>query len=210
MWDMKFKELYNKHGWCLRLCLFLFLPIILSFILFPYGEQVLNLFNENYSASISGSPLLSPLMESSISNLLKIPFDLQKYHVCFQDLGSYVYYSDNTKDYSGASWTVNFNHTTSLIVKSKSKNCTLVKANENFTYSWTGNFNVILEVGALVNGTLVRGTKSPLLIIPIERTYVIPEEYGLFTIYILFFVSWNTIFYLFTRIVKVIKEGFLK
>ncbi|MFH1229365.1 MAG: hypothetical protein V1678_02990 [Candidatus Aenigmatarchaeota archaeon] len=191
-----------------RYFVFIALPIIISLILFPFWESELDRFNSSFV--VSKNRMLPPSIVNSINSVFKIPFDIQKYYVCFKDLGSYILYSDNSKDYSGVSWVVNFNNTTNQVVNSNSIGCYLTNANEKFTYSLTGNFIINIEMGVLANGTLVKESKSPLTVMPNVSLYSFPETYGLLTVYLLFFISWNTVVYLFTRIARIVKKGFLE
>jgi hypothetical protein len=216
---MNFGKFYQnkKNGRLIRYFIFIGLPLLVSFLLFPPLGGELSRYTDQKTGEVrvlvSRETAISPTVQDYIGSMLKIPLDIQRYQICFEDIGSYIeYYYKNkstSKDSSTIEWTVNFNNLTNISLKSNSKSCiSSIKSNENFTYNWEGTFIVTLASGYIINNVMTEEPAPAFKFVPNTVSYYIPEASSWAFFFIIVLISLDTIFYLATRIYKVIKDGF--
>lgn len=180
------------------------LPLLISTIfLFPYEKTELSRDVGNRTI-VSIPQIESPSMKNSIKNVFGVPFGLDWYYVCFEDTGSYVEFvgvGDPEAITSRMDFEVDFNNKINLTINQGSSSCTLVRSDERFEYDW--------KIGTTIT---VRPSGSmpylPVYTIHTRTTsYAIPEPNGIFVKVILFLISWCSLCWLATRLMKMIKFG---
>lgn len=208
----------TKRGRLIRYSIFIGLPLLIAFLLFPPLRGGLSRYTDEISGDkkviISKETIIPTTFQDYINSMLKISLDIQSYDVCFEDIGSHIeyYYKNDSiaKDFSTVDWNVNFNNLTNISLKSNSKSCiSSVKSNESFVYYWEGTFGVILSSGSITNDIMTQDPKPAFRFVPNTISYYEPNGISWITFLFIIFVSVDSILYLFTRIAKIVKEGFL-
>jgi hypothetical protein len=163
-----------------------------------YSQQLISLTFDR--------PLVS---ETPFIQLLNrdLPQAIVSYNICFEDYGSVVESCNPEKNLSvkdwNLVWTVDFSQEKNLSVSPKKSACVSLPKGTNFTYSWAYNLTITEPEpffdDAVIFYPKIRYSQYP------ECT---PFSLNLFWRYILICLGWWTLVWLFTRVKKMLKEGF--
>ncbi len=183
----------SKYHFILKVFLTLILPLIISiFFLFPFNERIelgtMSENNETYKF-IPDAQIREPGFINSVKNVFDVPFELDRYDVCFEDLGS------KADDFTHIFWTVTVDNRTTGVVEIDDKWCTFKDSSEKFSYFWQLNVSIKFSRQANIHN-----------ISPDTTSYAQPEKFSLVTKYLIFLISWNLICSLFDWWKKYIKE----
>ena len=171
----------------------LLVPIILSFILIPYKPVQLDYVNTTSEVfrQIPGDSVYNPnSLGDNINRLFGVPFDLNYYNFCYDDVNTTVLNSTFVKQ-SNPQWSVNVtfgNKQEDLYLSVSSKNCTKNSFSVNDKVYFNSSFGV--NITMYPGSYLIQQTA----IFPNSKVFAVPNLMTLWIkrlIFILF--AWSLI-----------------
>lgn len=181
--------------------LIIILSIILSIILIQNKAIQLEYINNDNEAfrQISMQKIYNPnSWIDNINKLFGIPFDLNYYHFCFEDINTS---SINSKHitYSNFIWDVNVSFN-GIQERLQIKNSTLNCSTNSFSYNDKVFFNSVLKTNVTFFPNIENGEKSGFF--PNSKVYAIPNEKTLLIKRIIFVLAFWTLILLIENIFK--------